>query len=403
MYKKVKYIVSKQACLGCGLCLKSGTKSSMKLYNDGYYHPSEDASIDEQMQKYCPGYGIKQTRKKYKETEYIYGPIVAPVITGHITDEDINYKASSGGVITGLLITLLRNKLVDAVLQVRQSKKDPTLSEPFLSTSEEEVIECMGSRYAPCSLFEHLDEYLATNKRLAVVGKPCDIAALKAYMKIYPQKTKNIIYTFSMMCMGLPSHNATKELIRFLGAENKHIINLRYRGYGWPGKAMIETSDGNIKECTYIQSWGAILGRDTLFRCKLCPNGFGEFADISCGDAWYCKNDEPVFNNKEKGRSFIFMRTESGKKLVEKAIESHIITTDSYNLNEMYLIQKSQYQRKTNLLGRYLIYKMLINPSFKIKGFYLMKLAKISGIEMFIKDARGFLGRWWRGYKGHSK
>lgn len=403
MYRKVKYIVNKQACLGCGLCLKSGTKSSMKLYNDGYYHPSDNAAIDEQMQKYCPGYGIKQIQKKYNKIEYIYGPIVAPVITGHITDQDINYKASSGGVITGLLITLLRNKLVDAVLQVRQSKDNPILSEAYLSTSEEEVIACIGSRYAPCSLFEHLDGYLKTNKRLAIVGKPCDIAALKAYMTIYPQKTKNILYTFSMMCMGLPSHNATKELIRFLGVENNHVMNLRYRGYGWPGKATVETSDGNINECTYIQSWGAILGRDTLFRCKICPNGFGEFADISCGDAWYCKNDEPIFDNNEKGRSFIFIRTEKGKKLVEMAIKSNIIVTESYNLDEMPIIQKSQYQRKTNLLCRYIIYRLLVNPSFKIKGFHLLKLAQISGTNAVIKDARGFLGRWWRGYKGHSK
>lgn len=403
MHNKVKYIVNHQACLGCGLCLKSGTKSSMKLYNDGYYHPSENAFIDENMQKYCPGYGIYQKQKKSKEIEYLYGPIVAPVLAGHIINEDINFKASSGGIITGLLLTLLQNKWVDAILQVRQSKEDPTKSEPCLSTTEEEIIDCMGSRYAPCSLFEHLDDYLATQKRLAVVGKPCDIAALKAYMKIYPEKTKNIIYTFSMMCMGLPSHNATMEMLRYLGAEGKQIASLRYRGYGWPGMATVKTSDGYTNECTYIQSWGAILGRDTLFRCKLCPNGFGEFADISCGDAWYCKNGEPIFNNKEKGRSFIFIRTENGKKLVNQAIDKNIITAKPYNLNEMPIIQKSQYQRKTNLLSRYIIYKLFINPHFKLEGFHLIKLAQIAGIISITKDARGFLGRWWRGYKGHSK
>lgn len=67
MHRKVKYIVDHQACLGCGLCLKPGTKSSMKLYDDGYYHPSENASIDENIQKYCPGYGIHQEQKKSKK------------------------------------------------------------------------------------------------------------------------------------------------------------------------------------------------------------------------------------------------------------------------------------------------------------------------------------------------
>jgi hypothetical protein len=101
--------------------------------------------------------------------------------------------------------------------------------------------------------------------------------------------------------MGLPSQNATSELVSFLGEEEKNITSLRYRGHGWPGYATIRNKKGEIKQCTYIQSWGAILGRDTLFRCKVCPNGFGEFADITCGDGWFLKdgNEEPSFETSQ--------------------------------------------------------------------------------------------------------
>lgn len=399
----MRKICRRKACLGCGLCIDEKSKKKMELYTDGYYHPSEKALIDSNFREYCPGLGIYQKNIKTSKQEIIYGPIVSPVICGHATDKTINYQASSGGVITALCIHLLKHRLVDGILQVRQSHKNPTETESHLSTTVTEVMECMGSRYAPCSLFEHLHEYLSTGMRLAVVGKPCDIAALKQYMAVYPQKTRSILYTFSVMCMGLPSHTATLEMAQYLGIKPSNIKNVRYRGFGWPGKAMVESYDEQKKECTYIESWGAILGRDTLFRCKLCPIGFGEFADISCGDAWYCKDGNPSFNSDEAGRSFIFIRSIKGKALAEHAIADGTIAVEPYDMAEMPFIQKSQYQRKVNIPIRYVLYKVLVNPQFRLKGFRLIRLCKIAGVKSLIKDGRGFIGRWWRGYKGHKE
>lgn len=402
MYRKIKYLIDHKACLGCGLCV---VKGEMVLSKDGFYHPSKDCIIDPKIKSYCPGYKIIQKKKKRRKEEILYGPFIPPVLVGHIKDENINYKASSGGIITGLLICLLKNKDVDSILQVCSSHKNPLLSKVVVSRTEEDVINCIGSRYAPCSLFENFESSLKDAGRVAVVGKPCDIAALKAYMDIYPTKTISIKYTLSMMCMGLPSQNATSELVSFLGEEEKNITSLRYRGHGWPGYATIRNQKGEIKQCTYIQSWGAILGRDTLFRCKVCPNGFGEFADITCGDGWFLKdgNEEPSFENKDKGRSLIFIRSEKGKNLVEKAFSQGLIETQEYNLDEIPLIQKSQYERKINFLGRFLIYKFLINPKYQVKGFNLFRLSKIAGMHSILFDSRGFLGRWWRGYKGYAK
>lgn len=206
-----------------------------------------------------------------------------------------------------------------------------------------------------------------------------------------------------MMCMGLPSYIATLEMAGYLGVAPQKIKNIRYRGFGWPGKAMVESCNGEKRECTYIQSWGAILGRNTLFRCKLCPNGFGEFADISCGDAWYCEDGNPSFSSNEAGRSFIFIRSNKGKDLVERAITNGEIAVEPYDMKEMPLIQKSQYQRKINLPVRYALYKILVDPRYRLEGFQLIHLCKIAGLRSLIKDGRGFIGRWRREYKAHKR
>lgn len=402
MHKKVDKFVQLKSCLGCGLCLKKESDYGMIMGNNGYLRPSPNAIIDENFEKYCPAIKISQSKKKHG-LEYIYGPVVAPVVAGWSTNKELRFKASSGGVITQLLIALLRYGMIDAVLHVRQDDNNPIRSIACLSKTEEDIAEATGSRYAPCSLFENFAQILSLNIRIAVVGKPCDIAALKQYMKLYPNETKNIKYTFSMMCMGLPSHNATIELVKKMNVEPSMVANLRYRGYGWPGYATVTDMNGKVNKCTYIQSWGAVLGRHTLFRCKLCPNGFGEFADITCGDAWHCYKGEPSFNNAESGRSFIFIRSEKGKHLVDRAIKEGLLKVEPYDLNKLPLIQKSQYQRKVNLLGRYIIFKLFVNHYFSIKGFNLFKLAYISGFMNLCKDSRGFLGRYWRDYKEHKK
>ena len=403
MHKYVNTLCKKKACLGCGLCIAKDSIHKMELCQDGYYHPSDSAIIDPQFKKYCPGLGIYQNAPQKTNQEILYGPLASPVICGHATDNVINYQASSGGIITTLCIYLLENRIVDGVLQVRQSHENPIRTEAHLSMTRKEILECMGSRYAPCSLFENLHNYLSTGYKLAVVGKPCDIAALKQYMTVYPERTRNILVTFSMMCMGLPSQTATKEMCKSLGIDPDNVKNVRYRGFGWPGQAMVESCDGEKRECSYIESWGAILGRDTLFRCKLCPNGFGEFADITCGDAWYCESDNPKFDSNKAGRSFIFARSQKGKELIDRVIEEGKIVVESYDMSEMPLIQNSQYQRKINIPIRYVLYKMLVNPKFCLKGFHLIHLCRIAGLQSLIKDGRGFLGRWWRSYKGHKK
>lgn len=402
MHKQIDKIIRSKSCLGCGLCISEESKDGMKIGADGFLHPSPKAQIKSDFLHYCPGVRIIQNKSKNNE-EIIYGPMVSPVLAGWSTNPDIRHQASSGGVITQLLLALFKYNEIDAVLHTTQSPDNPIETIATLSLTEKEIIACKGSRYAPCSLFENLHKILKQGYRLAVVGKPCDISGLKAYMATNPKYTANIKYTFSIMCMGLPSQNATIELVNLFGINPTNVSSLRYRGYGWPGEATIADKIGNLYRCSYIESWGAILGRNTLFRCKLCPNGFGEFADITCGDAWFCKNGDPVFDNKCDGRSLIFQRSEKGYKLVNKAIEDHLIEVEEYDLSEISLIQKSQYQRKVNLLFRYLFFKMMINHSFKIKGFHLMKLARVSGLRNLIIDARGFIGRYWRDYKGNHK
>jgi coenzyme F420 hydrogenase subunit beta len=45
-------------------------------------------------------------------------------------------------------------------------------------------------------------------------------------------------------------------------------------------------------------AWGEELSNHLQFRCKICPGGTGEFADVVCAGAWYGKDGYPDFTER---------------------------------------------------------------------------------------------------------
>src|SRR5690606_21534066 len=108
----------------------------------------------------------------------------------------------------------------------------------------------------------------------------------------------------------------------------------RYRGNGWPGNATAEIvgPDGKLerRELTYDQSWGAVLSKHRQWRCHLCIDHSGEFADIAVGDPWH----RPIAPG-DPGRSLLVARTARGREIIEGAIAAGYLTaqpTESWAL-----------------------------------------------------------------------
>ena len=71
------------------------------------------------------------------------------IYIGYATDEEIRYRAASGGLATVLISKALEDGLVDEALLVRMNARKPLLPEPFIAKSPSEVKEAMGSKYCP--------------------------------------------------------------------------------------------------------------------------------------------------------------------------------------------------------------------------------------------------------------
>jgi len=394
-------IVSQGYCLGCGLCasVAGPDQLRMRLRQDGFLAPEPfdgAAGPVAGLRSFCPGVSVVLREPLRNSRERLYGPF-EDLRVAYALDPAIRYRGASGGVLTALLCGLLEQRKVDGVLQVGASLDNPARSCAYVSTTVEEVISNAGSRYAPVSLLEHLKQILDEYSQIAIVGKPCDIVAVRQFVETFPQYGSRIYCTLSFLCMGLPSQHATLKLIQRLGVgAEKDVSSLSYRGCGWPGRARVVSSDGRELSCSYDESWGGILGRDLHFRCKICPDGWGSFADLSAGDAWYTDGHRPLFEDRP-GRSFLFMRTERGRKVVHLCAGK--IACEPYDISELPIIQRPQHERKNRVWIAYLILKLIGDRLLRFKGLGMWnRMFSLSPLSLY-RETRGI----WRRIQNRSQ
>ncbi|MEY4979188.1 MAG: hypothetical protein RLZZ352_1458 [Pseudomonadota bacterium] len=369
--------------------------AKMQLASDGFLRPVQLRELSDQEAKQfnavCPGVTV-QHKTRGPEFHTLWGPIVK-LQTGFATDEEVRFKGSSGGVLSALAIYLLESGKVNGVLHIAPDDQEPFTNRSQISQSRSDVLNGAGSRYAPASPLDRVRECLNTEGVFAFIGKPCDVAALRAMSHQFPAVTQKFPYMLSFMCAGTPSLQGTHEVVKHLGFEPDQVVKFRYRGNGWPGMARAETADGRFSEMDYDSSWGQILNRHLQFRCKICPDGTGEFADVSCADAWH--SDEkgyPVFT-ETSGRSLIVARTKTGQQLVDALQSQKRLDADSIAVAEVSLIQPYQKNRKQALLSRMIGFRMGGQKVSKYSNFDLLRASAGLSLRSHLKNA---VGSWLR-------
>lgn len=342
-------------CTGCGLCESIAPAGSikMRMSAEGYLRPvvlqALPAAATQTITATCPGVKVEHLPGTQGQHP-IWGPIVS-VQTGHALDPEVRRQGSSGGVISALAIHLLETGQVDFVAQIAADHQNPLHNTLQISTTRADVLRAAGSRYAPSAPLQGLRDMLATGKRFAFIGKPCDVAALRQYGEQNPAVKAQVPYMLSFMCAGVPSIRGTHEVISALGATQEKVVSFRYRGDGWPGMARAVHDTGESFEMDYNTSWGTILNKHLQFRCKICPDGTGEFADIVCADAWYGKDGYPDFEERD-GRSLLLARTTAGQALIAAATSAKSIGAAPLAIDEIAKMQPYQVDRKQLVLGR---------------------------------------------------
>ena len=389
-------IVNGKLCSGCGLCsaLAPG-KIQMQITESGYLRPTQKEPLSQEEEKtfsqVCPGGRIAQQSAEGSD-DILWGPLLT-VRTGSANDSSLRHHASSGGVLSALLLYLLDTKAVDYVVQNSASETRPIENATVESVNRDDIYRAAGSRYAPSSPLNKLDERLSRPERFAFVGKPCDVAGLRAFARHDPRVAEKIPLMLSFFCAGVPSLRGTRDILAKLDVREEDLERFQFRGDGWPGYATAWTGNGREVRMSYADSWGSVLSKHLQFRCKICPDGSGGFADVACADAWYSdKAGYPLFEEKD-GRSLIVSRTAKGEALVTAAIAAGYISAAQIDSVEIEKMQPSQVRRKQLILSRLSAMALAGRARPRYSGLNLGKAAVTAGLWPNIRSFLGMLRR----------
>lgn len=322
-------IVEQGLCIGCGLCQAVAPAAiEVRRTASGYEEPVVTGELDhatvDVVYDVCPGTRIEGLPDHLVEADTIVDPVWGPVrriVRAWAGDPEVRHIGSTGGALTALGQYLLSSGRVDFVLHVKASTSEPTFGEPTISLTDADVLAAAGSRYGPTAPLRTVTEALDRERPFAFIAKPCDLAALRNFAHHDPRVDELVRYWLTPVCGGFGEPAFTERFLREMGIERDRLTAFRYRGHGCPGPTRAETADGRAVEAHYLDYWGEDDSQWGLpWRCKICPDGIGEAADIAASDTWPGGSPTRDESEADLGVNAVVARTAAGEELLAAAV-----------------------------------------------------------------------------------
>ena len=183
------------------------------------------------------------------------------------------------GITTRLAERLLETGEVDAVLTMAPSTQDRWKPVPVLVTRAEDMAQCRGMRMGYAPLLALLEPARASgHKRLAIIGIPCQVYALRA---LEAELGFERLYVIGTPC----SDNTTTEnfhtFLALLAHDPETITYLEFRA---DYHVELRFTDGGKKEIPFLQLPISKLPPDFFpMTCRTCVDYTNVLADITVG------------------------------------------------------------------------------------------------------------------------
>ena len=252
------------------------------------------------------------------------------VLMSQAQDHEVRSRGQYGGTVTGILLHALASGLIDGAIMAGKSARYGLLPEPVLARTTEEVLAATGSKYTACPTLKILDRSLRECRRLAVVGRPCQVTALRKRMRIEPELQDQVVLTIGLFCMwALNYKKLARHLKGQLDLDRARKVDIPYNRF------VVTMEPGEVRELPFepIRQ----LRNPT---CDLCFDFTSEFADLSVGSTEW----------KEDWNTLI-VRTDRGEKMVASAKSAGRLVVEAMPPERIQLLRQASRGKKQRVLA----------------------------------------------------
>ncbi|MGA1848300.1 MAG: Coenzyme F420 hydrogenase/dehydrogenase, beta subunit C-terminal domain [Thermoplasmatota archaeon] len=331
-------VIDAGLCTLCGGCVASCPVSVLDFAKDSITLKGECIECGTCL-RICPGKGIDLSSHE----EELFGrrrkKVIGTRFGIHIERKQLTssvmefVKASYyGGRVASVLISAMEKGLIDSALMTDWGDEGLiSQGKAVMARSRDDILSMVSSKYVFSPVLTLLREAQEDDsvKHLAVVGLPCHVQALRNMMKdtTASKFTGKVRYVVGLNC-GAPLRSEDDwraSISPLLGADPGSIMEFRaHKVTGTTIKVEARMKDGGqISKVVPIGRYLSIFAKGPIWgRCLLCTDYSAELSDITFG--------APV------------IRSERGKELVDRALESGYLKRSSYkkrftqNITDLY-------------------------------------------------------------------
>ena len=310
-------------CGGCVTFCSAVNFGALELDSEGKpRYADEDKCIECGLcYTICPE--IDELNEETKENIGWSSPIgrVIETAIARATDSTIRDRATDGGVVTALLVHLFKSGKIDGAIVTRQV--GPFQREPFLAMSEADIRDAAGfffdssqgmkrfsDHYITYSQFREFNPLIQKGlQRVAFVGTPCQIRAVRRMQLLDIVPADSIKYCLGLFCSG-----------NFVFGEKQREKIAEIGGFQWADVSKVNIKTDLIVHLNSGETKTVMLDELEFmkrFACYFCPDYSAEYADLSFGGI-----------GAEEGWTTVITRTPVGRAIMADA-RSKAIEIDS--------------------------------------------------------------------------
>jgi coenzyme F420 hydrogenase subunit beta len=233
--------------------------------------------------------------------------------------------AASGGIVSAILIGLLRQGVIDGALVSRiESVDNRIVAQTRIACTVEDILRHGGSSYIDTPVLQRIHELQGIEGRYAVVMLPCQVRAFVALARRNPQLRQTFSPVIALFCRGTVSAEFYADYLRRLKIAPETVETIKVKREYVGGSIQIHRRDQSKVEVPFVQMNSyRQAGFHSKRLCAWCTEHLGLEADISVGDIFM-----PEYRSRPIKHSAFTGHTELGRLCLQTLIDSGEVTAE---------------------------------------------------------------------------